>query len=162
MYSTKRISLLIAMAASGIGAVAVAATSQAQQSSPAKAPSGTLAFTEREGALHVIDAGRKGTSVGDRVVFSNALLARNDNKRIGTLRVSCVTIQPRTFTQECTGTYFLPGGTIEGQVGLKDARAATKSIAIVGGTGRYAGARGTIASRATSKTLLDDTVSFMP
>jgi hypothetical protein len=148
-----------------VAAVAIATSSSgAQQGNPRAVPSGTVRFVEREGSMTNIDGGPKGTSVGDSVVFSRPLLARSDNKRIGTLRVVCVTTQPKTFTIECHGTYFLPGGTIEAQAGLKDERSPTLHIAVVGGTGKYAGARGAIASvsRKGSASLIDDTITLMP
>ncbi len=52
-----------------------------------------------------------------------------------------VLVPERGWRRSCRGTFFLPGGTIEGQSYIKLDNNLT--VAVVGGTGAYAGARGT-------------------
>jgi hypothetical protein len=64
-------------------------------------------------------------------------------KRIGHAKIMCSF--ERGESAFCQGTFFLPGGTIQGQSYIKLANNLT--VAVVGGTGKYAGARGTFTSK---------------
>jgi hypothetical protein len=90
--------------------------------------------------VQVVDNAPAGDSAGDVVVFTERLFAPN-GKRIGSDAASCV----RLFdvTSLCTGTYKLPGGRVMVQL-LQPGPAGTYDQAITGGTGRFAGARGTV------------------
>ena len=65
-------------------------------------------------------------------------------QRIGHAKVMC------TFRGEssafCTGTFFIPGGSVVGEGYIRFSNAPF-TIPVVGGTGAYAGARGTFSSR---------------
>ena len=61
---------------------------------------------------------------------------------IGVIRVMCTIAAPNAA--QCQGTFSLPGGTLEGVGYVRFAK--TTTVPIVGGTGIYAGARGTFTS----------------
>jgi hypothetical protein len=81
-------------------------------------------------------------SKGDQNVFEDVLL--RDGEEVGAGSGSCVITEvgPAGFSMQCDVTYQLEGGQIAAQ-----GRATgdpVKSLAIVGGTGRYAGAGGEV------------------
>jgi hypothetical protein len=103
-------------------------------------------------------------SVGDQFALANPVA--DDSGRIGELRALC------TFTKRapardnvnpghpfCTGAFVLKSGTLF--VETTDAGGKTTRGAVVGGTGAYAGARGTFASTST-KTGSNDVVNLLP
>ena len=131
----KRSTILVATA----GALLFAA-------SPADANRGprALTFTARSelARVHLVDNAPSGDSVGDMVIFTERLFDRH-GKLIGSDAASCVRLFDATSL--CTGTYKLPRGRLMVQLlqpGLTGTR--TYEQAITGGTGRYAGARGTV------------------
>lgn len=81
-------------------------------------------------------------SAGDMIVMNNPLV--EGGKRIGHLQALCTaTRSTRNFNAadfNCTGTFFLQGGTL---VASATIAGKTTEGAILGGTGKYAGARGT-------------------
>jgi hypothetical protein len=85
-----------------------------------------------------VDTGKKGDSPGDSVYFTERLL--ESGKRVGRTEITC------SFYSEnagrCFGTLKLPGGTIE--AGGTDLSGKSFAVAIFGGTGRYAGASGSV------------------
>jgi hypothetical protein len=87
-------------------------------------------------------------SAGDMIVLYNPLV--EGGKRIGHLSASCVaTKSTRKFAAagfNCTGTFVLPGGTLAASAII--AGNATEG-AIIGGTGKYAGARGSFTAPET-------------
>lgn len=87
-----------------------------------------------------VDAPPAGASAGDTLVFTERLLDA-DGRVVGTDAASCV----RLFDQRslCTGTYVLPRGQLMVQL-LQPGPTGVYTQAITGGTGRYAGARGTV------------------
>ena len=144
----------------GGGIFATVALAQ-QDAAPPAPPSGTLSLTERQGYFKFVDNGKKGMGIGDSFVFSSDLLS--GGKRIGTLRATCIATTRNGSSSECIGTFFLPDGTINAQVGQKG-DTLTTLISITGGTGKYAGARGVITStsRGRNSKFTDDTITFMP
>jgi hypothetical protein len=94
-------------------------------------------------------------SVGDLVVFTKALSAPG-GKRMGKLHVRCAVTVPRASIEvslfECTGAFVLRGGELS--MAYTGSLAAERlRIAVTGGTGRYAGARGEIVSRDDTDTV---------
>ncbi|MEJ7798666.1 MAG: hypothetical protein WKF48_11535 [Solirubrobacteraceae bacterium] len=86
-------------------------------------------------------------SLGDRLITRQSLFDTS-RKRIGTLYTDCTGVGPtrslfKGATLLCTVSYKLSDGQIvaAGAVELGDDRA---EVPIVGGTGAYAGARGTV------------------
>ena len=97
------------------------------------------------GTYQYVDNPPGGVSVGDFAAFSS-LLANISGKHIGRIDVQCVITAGSalaTAHQTCTGVLTLPGGQVTDAVGIVGAP-TNAVIAITGGTGAYAGARGVL------------------
>jgi hypothetical protein len=130
------------MGRTGFGAVVLCAMVLA---APAVAAARTIRFavqTQVERAQFV-DNEPPGASAGDLLVFTERLLD-SSGEQIGSDSAVCV----RLFDERslCTGTYVLHGGQVFVQL-LQPGRGHIYSQAITGGTGRFAGARGTVTVR---------------
>ena len=93
---------------------------------------------------HTLDGGP-----GDELIL-RSVLHNQAGDRVGSLNVFCVIVLANQL--ECQGTYRLPSGTITGTAMVPNDENSTAPvrIAITGGTGRYAGARGQIVTTPTS------------
>jgi allene oxide cyclase len=88
-------------------------------------------------------------SVGDVLGFHNPVFNASNTRQVGTDNGSCIrTVATGKTEWECTFTTLLPGGhlTVEGP--FFDDGTNTR-LAITGGTGRYAGADGSMLLHAT-------------
>jgi hypothetical protein len=147
---------------------AVAAAGALAVTGSAEAPSGqTIKVVEKGGTEKFVDVAPKAKGfapgAGDAFLFSSPLLDAA-NKRVGKLDVRCdFTTGGRTARGICQGVFSLPGGDL-----LLAARLSTASSvkgAIVGGTGAYAGARGTFTSvdrPGGDNAPSDDTITLLP
>jgi hypothetical protein len=100
-------------------------------------------------------------SPGDGFVFTSPLF-NEDNKRIGTIHVFCAVTRGGTFARargQCHGTYALRDGTLAVSAVL---RGDNPRIAVVGGTGAYEGARGSITFRDLPRGRTEDTIHLLP
>ena len=109
-----------------------------------------IAAQARSGAtvIHVVehattdaatDTGKKGDSAGDVLTFANAVFDQADKKKVGTDNGFCVrTVAGAAY--ECWWTIFLARGQITVEGPFYDKKNGV--LAITGGTGAYAGARG--------------------
>jgi hypothetical protein len=100
-------------------------------------------------------------AAGDQVVFSLPLYDGGGTKRIGTVSATCIVWRKPTSEEPpliCHGFYALPDGDLI--VAGRLAAGPTKHLAVVGGTGAYAGARGTLDSTDTS-TGSNDTLTLL-
>lgn len=126
------------------------------------APAATLTFKEPEKGSHFtyvdlpptaprVDGLPVSVSPGDELILTNRLTKRG--KTIGKLRARCTAteavakISDADFVQAhfiCEGTYTLPGGALylNGSI----IKTGTEGV-VTGGTGKYAGARGTFVAR---------------
>jgi hypothetical protein len=99
----------------------------------------TLRFDVRFSPFHLVDADGDGApSLGDYPVFHDILL--RDGEEVGDEGGTCPIVDVEQGLVHCTGTIRLPGGQLTFQ-GLTTS-AATKLVAITGGTGRYQGVGG--------------------
>ena len=101
-------------------------------------------------------------SVGDAYVFSSPLF-NEANNRIGFLQVSCVVSRGGRIaraTSQCNGTYVLRDGTLAASAVVRGTQLPT--IAVVGGTGAYEGARGSITDRRLPRGRTEATVHLLP
>ena len=98
-----------------------------------------LSFVTHQHDFTQVDTGKKGFSIGDSFIFSERLVA--NGKPAGYDHVVCVhaAVWPRD-AESCTGTAVLGGSTL---TLAGDAGRGPFTLAVVGGTGAYAGARGT-------------------
>lgn len=89
----------------------------------------------------VIDQPPKGDSMGDMLVFSDPIFDPTTKKQIGTDQGSCTRVIIGK-TWECSWTLILAGGQITAEgpfVGPADS-----TLAVTGGTGQFAGAKGSM------------------
>lgn len=98
-----------------------------------------IAVVERADTDAVTDTGAKGDSVGDVLTFANPVFDRANKTKIGTDQGYCLrTAAGKSW--ECTWTLSLKDGQITVAGPFLDA--GDSVLAITGGTGKYAGARG--------------------
>jgi len=133
----------------------------------AKSSGITMHLVEKDTGFNFVDNKPYSTghvaSMGDLFAFSANLLTRA-NKRAGSLVASCIVASGGKHpTYECTGTFSLAGGQLELQTSMRDGVNPTH-IAIVGGTGAYEGARGSVTSvsRGENSPYSDDTIHLLP
>jgi len=126
----------------------------------------TLHLVEVQGAFHVVtDTPPRLTgpnslfSAGDSFVFTSELRTTR-GKHAGWLDASCVAVTGgKAAVTECNGVFRLAGGELILAAAPPQSNGPT-NIAIVGGTGSYAGVRGQVHSVEASNTRNNDTVSF--
>ena len=150
-----------------VGAAALAVTLLAATASGRSSAGVTFHLVEKDQAFDYVDnppsLARHVPSQGDAFVFKASLLSRS-MKQSGTLFGTCtITSGGRAPIETCLGTYNLAGGQIVGATSVRDQK-LVKQIAIIGGTGAYAGARGEITSvsRGEDSPFSDDTVHLLP
>jgi hypothetical protein len=100
----------------------------------------TIKFSSKVDQARVVDNAPTGDSPGDIVVFTEKLF-NSRGKQIGSDAATCV----RLFdpTSLCTGVYKLRGGQVMVQL-VQPGPTGTYDQGVTGGTGRFAGARGTV------------------
>lgn len=87
----------------------------------------------------VTDTGAKGDSVGDVLTFANPVFDKANKTKIGTDQGYCVRVAVGK-SWECLWTLSLKDGQLTVEGPFLDA--GDSVLAITGGTGKYAGARG--------------------
>jgi hypothetical protein len=153
----------------GSAVAALAAAGVLAVSGGAEAPTGqTIQVVEKGGIEKFVDTAPRAkrafdVSAGDAFLFSSPLF-NAANKRVGTLDARCdFTKGGKTARGICEGVFDLADGDL-----LLSARVATSGNvtgAIVGGTGAYAGARGTFTSvdrPGGDNAPSDDTITLLP
>ena len=136
--------LLTAAAALAAASITAAARPDAGPAQ-AGAPTGTLELLEREGRARFVDhppvgGRRRPPSLGDELVITGVDRDPATGARAGRSSMTCTLLGASGL--DCRGTLVLRDGQIAVQGVAGDAPPAT--VAVVGGTGRYAGARGTM------------------
>jgi len=131
-----RRSLLVSLAVVALGA-AGAATAVATQ------PQHTTTFTVVEHAITdtVVDTGPTGDSLGDVLAFGNPIFNATNRTQIGNDQGSCVRTKVGV-AWECSWTTIIPGGSLVVEGPFYDT--ADSTLAITGGTGKWATARGSM------------------
>lgn len=130
----RRIVALVAVA--GAGAAALASVQTPAATGPAQ-----IRITNTEVRSARVDVGPRGSSVGDMDVYSGRLFNRRITGRtLGRSELICTT----TFSgdRNCRGTYSLPRGrlVVGGTLRFRE----IYQLAVLGGTGLYDNARGTL------------------
>ncbi|MGD9618625.1 MAG: allene oxide cyclase family protein [Mycolicibacterium sp.] len=124
----------------GIGSGAIALVAVGLVAAPAaSADPATLVLIERASTDQVIDIGAPGDSTGDVLTFANEVFDAANENRVGSDQGACTRILPGV-SWDCRWTLSLSDGQIMVQGPFFDH--ADSVLAIVGGTGRYADARG--------------------
>jgi hypothetical protein len=138
---------LLATLATG-AAVAAATALPASGQDPAATRTLTLKSVQGAHADKLIDVRPRGESVGDRYVLSTDL--RRGGRLAGRMEVDCLLIDRRYGGQMCSATAILADGTITVHGGGLEQRLPGQAaqdgdvLAVTGGTGAYAGVRGTM------------------
>ena len=118
----------------------------------------TIRITNREVKVTRVDIGPRGTSPGDVEVLRQRLFNRRVTPRaIGRAELVCTFVDSRR-ARMCRGTYFLPRGKLV--VGGSLSYRQFYDLAIVGGTGLYDNARGTLTVTRTARRPVRDLVIF--
>jgi hypothetical protein len=100
-----------------------------------------LKVVERPVGETTVDLGAKGDSIGDLLVFANGVFDAANKKQIGSDQGYCVrTVVGKSW--ECFWTLILKAGQITVEGPFLDA--GDSMFAITGGTGKYAGAKGSM------------------
>ena len=137
-------------------ALALAVVAAERESGAATGPA-EIRITNREVTYHRVDLGRRGRSPGDMEIFRQLLFNRRITPRpIGHAEYVC------TFTagpsRSCRGTIFLPRGKIV--VGGSIYVRQIYQLAILGGTGLYDNARGTMTGTRTRRSPRQEALRF--
>lgn len=102
----------------------------------------TIRITDREVKVTRVDVGARGTSPGDTEIVSQQLFNRRvTSKPIGHSELVCTFVDSKRM-RVCRGTYVLPRGKII--VGGSLAYRQFYDLAVLGGTGLYDNARGSV------------------
>jgi allene oxide cyclase len=120
----------------------------------------TLRLVERASNEHVIDVAPVGDSLGDQLVFVNPMFDAANQKEVGTSNGFCVrTVVGKTW--HCNWMIHLARGQLAVSGTYPDE--GDCEFAVVGGIGRYAGARGVIKvhARDAEHTSYDFTVTLL-
>lgn len=146
----KRLVLIISAACAAIiSGAAVVGSSGAQQPSP---PTGTLELValDREGSFKFVDVPpRRRESAGDQFLITQRLRDTSD-RRVGRVHASFANTPGRPSVAQGSGTFILRNGQIV-VTGPIDEQGRTDTLAIVGGSGTYTGARGTLVTTETRR-----------
>jgi hypothetical protein len=146
----KRKSLVLATLAAAVSAAVVAAIALA--AGGGSTPNGvTIHLVEKSQSFNFVDNPPSGAqsqiaSAGDLFVLSSNLFTRS-GKRAGALDASCVSATGgKNNTSVCTGVFRLAAGQLDLMTSIRGQGGRVTEIAVVGGTGAYEGARGSIES----------------
>ena len=128
----------LAATALAIGGAGVAVATTQNSAAPAQHAN---EFTVVEHAITdtTVDIGPHGDSLGDLLAFGNPIFDAGNRTRIGNDQGSCVRTKVGA-AWECSWTTILPGGSLTVQGPFYDA--ADSVLAVTGGTGKWARARG--------------------
>ena len=100
-----------------------------------------LQLVERAETDATLDLGTKGDSVGDLLTFANPIYDAANKVKVGTDQGYCVRVVAGK-SWECFWTLLLKDGQITIEGPFFDA--GDSVMAVTGGTGKYAGARGSL------------------
>jgi hypothetical protein len=117
----------------------------------------TIRINEQQLAVTRVDLGQRGISPGDVEVVRLRLLQRGTGKTLGRAELVC-TFADGVRSRVCQGTYVLPRGKLV--VGGSLLYRRFFELAIVGGTGLYDNARGTLTVTRTGTGPVRDLVVF--
>lgn len=141
-----------------VGAVAgvLAATAAGDSTSRAGTGAAKIRITDRLVQADHVDIGRRGTSPGDIEIVRTRLFDRR-GRSIGRSELVCTFVDSGR-SRVCRGTYFLPRGKLV--VGGSLRFRQFYDMAVVGGTGLYDNARGTLTVTRSSRRPVRNVVFF--
>ncbi len=139
---------LLTAIAVGVIAVGVIAAASALAGRSQTTSAMTVKVVERATTDAVTETGKKGDSAGDLLTFANAVYNAANTSKVGTDNGWCIRTVVGT-SWECFWTTFLANGQITVEGPFLDA--GDSKLAITGGTGAYATARGWMLLHARNK-----------
>jgi len=151
----------IAVCVLGVSAATAATTA------PSAKKSLTFHLVEKDAGFNFIDnPPRQGQNapplIGDEFAFTSELLTKS-GAHAGWLEATCMVARGGTRSEgPCYGVFALKGGALMAMAQLKEYGNAPTHVVIVGGTGAYQGATGSIVSvsRGENSNYSDDTVTL--
>jgi hypothetical protein len=154
----RRIILIGAVAAIAIVSIALVATAR----QPQLASRTRLVVVERATTDTVIDTDQSGDdSTGDLLTFHNRVFDRSNDSPVGNDQGECVRIDPARGTWECRWITRIAGqGSITVEGPFFDTRDSV--LAVTGGTGAFANARGQMLLHARSASVFEFTFLLQP
>jgi hypothetical protein len=147
----KKIGWLLVGAVAGMLAAGPGMTRSEASTGPA-----TIRIYDRVLVVTRVDIGRPGTSPGDVEVMRVRLLQRS-GRTLGSGELVC-TFADSIRSRVCRGTYSLPRGKLV--VGGSISYRRFYNLAVLGGTGLYDNARGTMTVTRTHRSPVRDAVVF--
>jgi len=138
----RRTLMLVALTAVAASAMTAVAAAVGAGSGGLTAPT-RVHVVERPLTDQVIDIGAAGDSPGDQLPFNNPIFNWNNTRKVGVDQGNCVRASTVNGRWECMWTTFLPRGQITVEGPFSDT--GNTALAITGGTGAYAAARGWMA-----------------
>jgi hypothetical protein len=136
--------------------VAILAIGPWQSRSEAGTGPATIRITDREVQVTRIDVGTPGTSPGDTEVIRQQLFnLRVTSKSIGHSELVCTFVDSKRM-RVCRGTYVLPKGKVV--VGGSLSYRQFYDLAVLGGTGLYDNARGSVTVTRTHRRPVRDLI----
>jgi len=174
MKPTKRSCVTVAVLGTMAATAAIAVPSGSAQAPGAT----TLTFFEPDASstFRIIDnapkspvknpmSGKYRFSLGDQIIFTVPLLDKKGGTRQGKLYVQGAVVGGKTFRSvsvETSGTYVLNDKSQIAAAGHFKFSSSGPRLAIVGGTGRYEGARGSLSSVSDKNDDSTDTLTLLP
>ena len=140
----------------GLAAAAVAATAGHAGAQSAPAP---LRLVAVEQGCRGVDVGRHGDSLGDETYCRATLRQASGGAAAGRVHWDCVYLGAEPRGEDCTAHADLAGGTLQ-MAGVLSHTSTRSTWAVTGGTGAYAGARGTVAVHQLSATRTAVTIAL--
>jgi hypothetical protein len=132
------LSVTLGLAVIGVVAAGVV-TAQAQGAGARHGDARSFTVVEHAVSDTTTDTGAPGDSVGDLLTFANPVFDASDRTQVGTDNGSCIrTVAGHAY--QCSWTTTLAGGSLVVEGPFYDDRDSV--LAVTGGTGRYATARG--------------------
>lgn len=131
----------------GTLATVVAGTLLTVTAADADRAANRVTVVERAVSDSVVDLAPEGDSAGDLLTFANPVYDRSNSRKVGRDQGSCIrTVVGKAW--QCSWTTWLPKGSLVVEGPFYDARGST--MAITGGTGAYARARGVMHLKAAN------------
>ena len=128
----------LAATALAIGGTSVAVATTQSSAAPAQ-HANNVTVVEHAITDTTVDTGPAGDSLGDILAFGNPVYDAGNHVQVGNDQGSCVRTKVGA-SWECSWTTILPGGSLVVEGPFYDS--ADSVLAITGGTGKWAGARG--------------------
>lgn len=142
-------------------AAAVAALTAGGAGAGAQAGARTIDLISVEQHCGGADNGRRGPSLGDLDACRGHLRDAGSNAVAGRAHWTCVYLGSTRKGSDCSAVVRLRGGTLQA-AGVLSHTSASSTWAVTGGTGGYAGARGTVQLRQLSAKRTAATVTLLP